>query len=60
MLRGCLWRNRVRQEANQELVFVGMKPQVGAWAVQAQDRSAQAGCCWVGVGLFQNDLLGCT
>lgn len=27
MLRGCLWRNRVRQEANQELVFVGMKPQ---------------------------------
>lgn len=28
-LRGHLWRGRVRREANQELVFVGMKPQVG-------------------------------
>ncbi|KAF6264066.1 hypothetical protein COO60DRAFT_270081 [Scenedesmus sp. NREL 46B-D3] len=27
VLRGCLWRSRVRREANQELVFVGMKPQ---------------------------------
>jgi hypothetical protein len=28
VLRGCLWRQRVKREANQELVFVGMKPQV--------------------------------
>lgn len=27
-LRGHLWRSRVRREANQELVFIGMKPQV--------------------------------
>jgi hypothetical protein len=31
VLRGCLWRSRVRREANQELVFVGMKPQVGCY-----------------------------
>jgi hypothetical protein len=33
VLRGCLWRSRVKREANQELVFVGIKPQVSGWAV---------------------------
>lgn len=28
MLRGHLWRSRTRREANQEQVFIGMKPQV--------------------------------
>jgi hypothetical protein len=28
-IRGALWRRRVRREADQELVFIGMQPQVG-------------------------------
>lgn len=27
-IRGALWRRRVKREAEQELVFTGMKPQV--------------------------------
>lgn len=27
-IRGALWRRRVKREAEQELVFIGMKPHV--------------------------------
>jgi hypothetical protein len=27
-IRGALWRRRVKREADQELIFIGMKPQV--------------------------------
>jgi hypothetical protein len=33
-IRGKLWRNRVRREADNELQFIGMKPKVGCvWCV---------------------------
>ena len=28
-MRGFLWRLRIRREANNELMFIGMKPRVG-------------------------------
>lgn len=50
-IRGALWRRRVKREADQELMFIGMKPQVGAAALwDAQDMQH---------GLWQPSILVC-
>eukprot|EP00878_Enallax_costatus_P041489 GHUV01048282.1.p1 GENE.GHUV01048282.1~~GHUV01048282.1.p1 ORF type:complete len:110 (-),score=22.61 GHUV01048282.1:22-351(-) len=43
MLRGHLWRSRTRREANQEQVFIGMKPQVG-WKRRMPPPTAAVTC----------------
>lgn len=40
-IRGALWRRRVKREADQELMFIGMKPQVGRLRHKPQLCTAQ-------------------
>ena len=38
-IRGALWRRRVKREADQELMFIGMQPQVRGWVAKQGQQS---------------------